>query len=1164
MSISARLFFGILIFCALTALPLQAESVTKLYDIDFSSPLHTVGQPPTCGYSTPVCRTVHSVVGAYVTDSVLELSQASCLLQTDTNLHSYPVSTIALDFMHNPELRDYSHIVIEMDILMCSFQDDYGFLEVGFGESIQFYPNGLARYGMNEIAYNPESRAHLSISIDQFSGFYEAYVNNNLLCESYSGFLCYYYAVSVVGAGNAAAVDNIVIYGISDSPELTITGPYRGAGLCIGEEYPITWYSSSDVQNISIEFSTDAGVTWSPVVPQNTGNTGMYNWTVPNTPSNFCKLRMTDSITDLQVESHPFRLCEPVPALPAYDAVFLDEVFGKYIVPGEPISIANDNGVIILTAQVKHRNTKAVWLNGNFSLFEDHSLIDVNNRNQAILMDNPIYSERYLYLWQNGQIVQTDALFAGEYVAGINDSGHVLIDPLSGGPILWIDGTRTTVDGLIGYNSYDSRGFNNADQIVGVCSGTDETALFLYTNSQMILPDVLAGNLYNNEFVTINGHGTVAGHSRNRIYLWKNNRCAELGPGQLVAFNDHEQYLIQLQTEYPPETINLVHGAERIDLRQAAGLSPTIELTNLTMNNAGWIAAMGHDYTVSDQNRPVLLVPQTNRKPRRINILGPEIIGSHSIVPLRAVGVCEDNCPKGLTDLVTWTVTPTQAGDIDSEGYFHIGNLRGIFEVTVTTEYVSDTTLRMSRTFKTTTRQLHVPTNYPTIQSALDDAEDFDEVILLDGVYRGEGNRDLTLPKKYIELRSLNGPSNCIIDAEDRSGFLFSSSNHYVNVSGVTITNAAHAVKTGLESTYYVNCGSFDNCRLTGNVYGIFKLAGRFTNCIISENTTGVYMSSVQLYNCTVSNNQEGCTRTSGNIFISTVTGNRCAFFHCSTNVLNSVVSGNQTGFENCGANTLCVSVGGKDCGGRISNCVVAGNTYGVVDSADCTFTNCIFWMNKEAAIACGVYRLPAIAYCNLYANACTIPVQDKTRDGVYVCDADFVNSLGNISADPLFVREGYWDDGGTPGEAGDDVWVEGDYHLQSEGWSWDVQSGQWMWNEATSPCIDAGHPAMGLGDEPLTLAVDLLNRFGTNVRINMGAYGGTAEASMAPEGWALRSDLDNSGRVTADDLAMVAAMWLDAQALLPADTTRDGIVDAADLTLMADEWLKTALRLQD
>ncbi|MEW6251649.1 MAG: hypothetical protein AB1716_13470 [Planctomycetota bacterium] len=61
---------------------------------------------------------------------------------------------------------------------------------------------------------------------------------------------------------------------------------------------------------------------------------------------------------------------------------------------------------------------------------------------------------------------------------------------------------------------------------------------------------------------------------------------------------------------------------------------------------------------------------------------------------------------------------------------------------------------------------LHVPGQYATIQAAIDAAANGDTVLVADGVYRGEGNRDIELRGKAITVRSEHGPASCIIDCE--------------------------------------------------------------------------------------------------------------------------------------------------------------------------------------------------------------------------------------------------------------------------------------------------------------------------------------------------------------------------------------------------------------
>ncbi|MBN1361130.1 MAG: hypothetical protein JW993_11075 [Sedimentisphaerales bacterium] len=94
----------------------------------------------------------------------------------------------------------------------------------------------------------------------------------------------------------------------------------------------------------------------------------------------------------------------------------------------------------------------------------------------------------------------------------------------------------------------------------------------------------------------------------------------------------------------------------------------------------------------------------------------------------------------------------------------------------------------------------------------------------------------------------------------------------------------------------------------------------------------------------------------------------------------------------------------------------------------------------------------------------------------------------GNIDTDPLFAAPGYWDPNGTPDNPDDDFFVDGDYHLKSQAGRWNREGASWVMDEVTSPCIDAGDPNTPFGDEPLY----------NGARVNMGAYGGTIEASKS------------------------------------------------------------------
>jgi hypothetical protein len=89
-----------------------------------------------------------------------------------------------------------------------------------------------------------------------------------------------------------------------------------------------------------------------------------------------------------------------------------------------------------------------------------------------------------------------------------------------------------------------------------------------------------------------------------------------------------------------------------------------------------------------------------------------------------------------------------------------------------------------------------------------------------------------------------------------------------------------------------------------------------------------------------------------------------------------------------------------------------------------------------------------------------------------YSCIERGVEGEGNISHDPLFVDPG-----------------NDDYHIRSRRGRYWPEYDIWVLDKVTSPCVDGGDPNVDPSDEPLP----------NDGRINIGAYGGTLEASMSP-----------------------------------------------------------------
>ena len=142
---------------------------------------------------------------------------------------------------------------------------------------------------------------------------------------------------------------------------------------------------------------------------------------------------------------------------------------------------------------------------------------------------------------------------------------------------------------------------------------------------------------------------------------------------------------------------------------------------------------------------------------------------------------------------------------------------------------------------------IHVPADYPTFQDAINAAEAGDTILVSDGIYSGNGNRNIDLLGKPIVIISEKGPECTILDGLSSPSYnafrVIDNNNPYAEISGFTFRNwdASYGAVYLIDAKITLSNNIFtDNNNSNGAIYcGGYYCTPLIRNNTIAGNTGG-------------------------------------------------------------------------------------------------------------------------------------------------------------------------------------------------------------------------------------------------------------------------------------------------------------------------------------
>ena len=422
---------------------------------------------------------------------------------------------------------------------------------------------------------------------------------------------------------------------------------------------------------------------------------------------------------------------------------------------------------------------------------------------------------------------------------------------------------------------------------------------------------------------------------------------------------------------------------------------------------------------------------------------------------------------------------------------------------------------------------LHVPSEYPDIQTAIIVAVDGNEILIGPGTYTGTGDEVINVMGKRLWIHSSDGPEVTIIDGEGVRRVVQCSSGetNKTIIEGLTLTSG-YTTDENNGAGMYCNGGAptVINCIFDGNTAADGGDGGglwcgynspSFLDCRFLNNTAnfggGMYCwsSNPTITNCIFTNN----TADYGG-------GIRCKEFSNPT-------------LENCEfeGNTANAAGGGMhsfESSGTLENCTFTDNI-SIGDGAgayflfsDSVLTNCVFDSNSSTDEAGGLFSEQS----DLVMNYCTFTNNTGDYGGGLYC----------WGSNPAITNCVFTDNSANYGGGircyGDSSPTITDCTLMSNTANYD---GGGMYN--TSDSIPALVYTLVCANNPNQIVGPWTDG------------GGNTIADECPE----CPDINGDGTVDVSDLLIVIGYW--GATGSPADLNSDGIVDVSDLLTVIANW---------